>query len=251
MSARPMPIVVEAFRAVARQPLVALGFLTGAVLLGVPVYFGDQWLGIDPKAEVLPLWYGVYSSAQDLLLVVGSTALQTWCFTLIGRDMDRPLWKCESLRDGFQRFFIIWLLINLISVALSHAQVTAAKAEVVDLVALFETIILVGMVVLPIIGACLMYLGGLAWDRMGDALAPVVRYPSLTLQAVLFHVLAYLLRGVIIFSPIIPEAHASLVLCLLMAPFALLDLLGFAAMWRVCIHHRDHGHQLESDPYDF
>ena len=56
MSARPMPIVVEAFRAVARQPLVSLGFLTGAVLLGVPVYFGDQWLGIDPKAEVLPLW---------------------------------------------------------------------------------------------------------------------------------------------------------------------------------------------------
>jgi hypothetical protein len=36
-----------------------------------------------------------------------------------------------------------------------------------------------------------------------------------------------------------------------MAPFALLDLLGFAAMWRVCIHYRDHGHQLESDPYDF
>lgn len=245
-----MQLYLDTFRALIFQFRAALVYVAGIVALGACVYFGDAALGLSGKPEDLPAWYGLYATVQDLMQVLGTAALQTACFAIIGSHIDRPGWRCASMRDAFQRFYLPWLSINLIGVVLSRAELRAVGAFGIDALGMFELLIMLGMLLLPVAGACVMHHGKPSWGLLGDALAPILRYPAMTMQAMVFHLVAYLLRGLILFGPLGVEPPAPMYYTLWILPFALLDLCGFVAMWRVCIHHRDHGHQ-DADPYDF
>jgi len=245
-----MHLYFECFRGLLRQWQVSLAYLVGILGLGGIAYYTDAFLGLGTKPEELPSWYGAYASMQDLLQVLGTSALQTACFSIIGHRMDRPAWRCDSMADAFQRFYVPWLMINLIGVVLSRLESRAVGAFGADAFGPFEFLVMVGMLTLPIAGACVMHHGRPAWNTLDQALNPIGRYPSYTLQAMVFPLIAYILRGTILFGPLYVEPPSPLYYTLMVLPFAFLDLAGFAAMWRVCMHYRDHALS-DEDPYDF
>jgi len=245
-----MPLLIDVFRSFRQQLPVTAAFVGGTMLMGAVVYFGDAFLGLTGDMKELPSWYGLYATLQDLFQVAGVSALQVACFATLGSHMDRPVWRCNSMQDAFARFYLPWVIINLIDILLSRLQVRAVGMFGADAFGMTEFIIMLGMLLLPTAGACVMHHGRPSWHLLGEALAPVLRYPFLTMQAMIFPFTAYILRGLVLSFPVQDESFAPFYYTLMLIPFALLSVLGFLGMWRVCMHYRDHGQQ-DADPYDF
>lgn len=245
-----MPVLLEAWKALRRQPVALLGYLAAAMLVVGPIYFSDAWVaGAYPK-EALPGWLPLLSTAQDVLLLLGVSAAQAVFFAMLGREMDRPLWRCLGHRDALSRFFVVWLLANGIIVLLIRLQVRAAVANLPELMVFLELLNFFATILLPMVAASVMYQGRLVWSQLGEAFAPFLQFPGLVFPVIFVHLTAYLthavLGGLMAGGGLSPLAQTLLIL-----PVAFLDILAFAAMWRVCMHQRDHGHRPDADPYDF
>lgn len=244
------PLLKDTTNAITRHPGLVFAFVGGAVAITAPVQFADDWIGTAYAGADLPGWYGAYKSLKDLWLIAAYSLLQTVIYCRLGADMDKPLWRCSGTRDALHRFLPIWVLVNLITTALIRAEESMAVWGVGDAVALVDVLVLLAMVLLPMFATCLMFMGGLIWSRVEEALSPIARNPVLSLQVMLLGLTSFLMQNIVVMEEGLAWMRTPVGLTLLSIPIALLDIITFAAMWRVCMYQRDHGHRV-GDPYDF
>jgi hypothetical protein len=166
-------------------------------------------------------------------------------FSMMGRDIDHPMWRISGSGEAIRRYFGLWFLLVLVDVVLVQALQLAhdlwpmgGAAGIVSLMRMA-----INAAIIPV-GASIMFLGRPHFGNLGEAIAPLFRqFPkSLVLMALgvfilsLFHVVL----GVLLLTepaPSIPMIMAAgAVLSVIGAYF---DCVVFAGAWIICMIDRD------------
>jgi len=206
---------------------------------------GDEAGALTPN----PVWMIVATLVSASVLSVAQAAL----FARIGKEIDRPLWKCRDDVDALTRFFIVWLLLNLSGELLLHLSLRFERQGWDDLSYIMVMLFAVVYLFYIPIGACIMHHGALNWDELGHTLAPISAQFSDFALVLLIRIATLALW----FAALALEASQEwlfTVVCfqpLVQAPTVLLDCLAFAMMWRLCMIHRDSAHYRADDDFDF
>ncbi|HNR32493.1 MAG TPA: hypothetical protein PKI11_16505 [Candidatus Hydrogenedentes bacterium] len=200
-------------------------------LLSLALVGGSPPEALSPALRVAEL-------ALKILLAAVYSAAQAVCYARMGKDIDRPLWKCPSDWEALARFFTPWFILNLLLLLLWTLQGVVAAHDSAGGVLLLEFLIMLLYVLCVPIGACIVYGGGLQWQALGYLLYPLAKQFSLAVIPMLFGLIGFTLIG-LVYDLVPGIAGMPLTPVLLSAPLALLDCLAFAAMWRVCMIQRD------------
>jgi len=246
-----MALWSEAWRDLQERPHWVYLFLGAVLLLDAPETVLTHYLSdsLDPEAPAS--WAPLYRMASDIYLAFGYAAIYAVCFAMLGREIDRPLWRCETIADALTRFFIPWLIVVLIEIAVYRGQVYAATAGAGELVMFLGMVDMILTLTLPLVIVAVMHYGHFEFKELGDAVRPLLRFPMLAMQASLIFLMQYVLFWTIAFSQSTSDGLSPLFLIALNIPFSFLDVFGFAAVWRICMHYRDTAHDDDEDPFDF
>ena len=194
-----------------------------------------------PEGNV-PAWYPAYHIVSDVIAAAAIAGVTAIFLAEIGREIDRPLWKCGTATEAFKRFFLPWFIFNLAFVTIVSLQSRLGDAGNSDAVAALEFLVLLIQLLYIPVGACIMYGGGLHWDRLGELLAPIARMmPDSLLPIGLGFVQFCVGYAIASLSPDeIRDTWLSLApSAVYITAGAFLECLAFAAMWRICMMHRD------------
>jgi hypothetical protein len=247
-----MSVWNAAWRDLQDRPHLVYAFMGAVVLINAPAYFLGDALAPYLNGESPAPWVPFYTLGRDLYLVTALAAVQALCFSALGREVDRPLWRCPSLLDGLKRFYMPWLLYQLAWLALFRMQISAARADEDDLAVFMEVLLVVYEMVVPLVVICVMHFGRFEWREVPQAARPLLRFPMLAMQVASIYFFAHIVWMMIAFSLSASGESSSLLMLGLLLPIAFLDIFAFAAMWRVCMHARHAAvHGEEDDPFDF
>jgi hypothetical protein len=200
-----------------------------------------------------PAWEPLYNTGMYLADAAVWSALQAVVFAHLGKSIDRPFWRSTGGRDALHRFFMTWLIINLTFNSVDALMMNAALTSNHELFYFLLVVLLVLSLLYVPAAACVMYYGRLVWAELDRTLQPMVAQIHLVVfvMAILFAQYVMMFVGQFGYNaPAKSLLEPALYFALLSVPLALLECLAFAAMWRICMIHRDAHHE-ESDPYDF
>ena len=218
------------------------------VLTGIALPTSAQLEAIHPKAD----WYIGGKLFADIAIACVVAVFQAIAYARLGRDIDKPLWKCRDDREAVVRFAVIWVMFNLLNFALFQFQSTLSNRE------LESTSVIVGLVALlwnllyiPA-GVCLMHHGGLKELNVGEALMPMLHFLPRTLLLMGLGFLQLVLFEMMVFS--VPESMRALpwIIGAFNVPIIYLECLGVAIMWSTCSEYRTvAAEQQDDDDFDF
>lgn len=231
-------LLQDAWKAIRRNQTLVITFVLAAA--GIELGFRLAAIPIAglPDDAAVPGWARAYDLVLQIARAAVFSVLAAAVYARLGKDIDRPLWKCASDAEAVRRFFMTWFLLNLVVLLLFRLQFMAYRAENPDLVILLEFFIMLAIATLTPIGACIMYHGGLDWAHFGQSLRPIARQFGLAFLAILLSFLGYFLLNVA--RALDPEIHKGIIVPAgITIPLALLDALAFCVMWRVCMINRD------------
>jgi len=204
---------------------------------------------IDKDAP--PAWMPAFRLVSLLWLAVGASLCAAAFFSLVGKRIDRPLWKCSGWRDGVRRFFLPWFILFLCQIVIIDMIGKLADAGMTDaLSSLFMLELLVQAFLVPV-GACIMYWGRMDWKELPSVLGPIYGQFLLVLPVVFIGVGQWLLAYMR--ADLIPTDSGLDILWLGLYD-AVLDYItcfAFVMMWRVCMVHRDKSMEGGENPFDF
>src|SRR5690606_38132528 len=143
-----------------------------------------------------PFWYVMFSLSADLIKVILVSIFQTITFVAIGREMDRPLWKCDGWREGLARFFTLWFIVNLLFVTSDRLPGAVPEAFVND-IAVTMMFFQIALTVFTVpLGACIMFGGGLHWKDVPEMLAPVFKLFPMAFYAIALGFLQFVIFAI-------------------------------------------------------
>jgi len=243
-------MIAEAWRDLKRNPVPVYVYVLSMMVAGGLFSAIDQGVSTLFDADKPPAWVGLYGAAMQVAFAALAATFQAGVFAFLGRELDKPLWKCEDTREAVRRFFMPWFTINLIAYAILMGEVRAAEAESEGLFLLSELgLMVVYMLAIPV-GACVMFYGRFRWSEVPAALTPLAAQARLTIGIALVGMLGYLCHAFYLeclvrgyWTPILGPA-------LIQMPFTAIELVQFAAAWELCRLNRDAGVK-GMDPYDF
>ena len=201
--------------------------------------------------EAVPPWMPVFRLGSLLWLAAGAALCAAAFFSMIGRRVDRPLWRCSGWREGTRRFFLSWFILNLCQIMVIDMMIKVGEAGMHSaLPSLFMLDLLLQAFCLPV-GVCIMYWGRLDWGRLPSILGPVYGQFLLVVPVLFIGLGQWMLIDVR--SAVIPSGAGMDILWLGMYDAALdcITCFAFVMMWRVCMLHRDHSMQNRGNPFDF
>jgi len=226
---------------------VALYLLSSLAILAVYRILAHLLGGgvlLAPTASLLRL-------ALTLYLAVAVSAVQAVFLAALGAGIARPLWKYKGWHDPLRRFFIPWLILNLLLVTITDICAHLMQAEQTDMAATLELLLLaVHMATIPV-GGAIMFWGRLEWRELPTALAPLGRFFQWTLLPLAIALLQYVLIEI---RSVLLEGSGAVTLAGYSAtdlPLLLMDLLIFALVWRICLHNQMNPGDNDEDPLDF
>jgi len=196
------------------------------------------WVLLPEDPKLAPDWLPLYRIVSILSVCVLSSALAAVFFARIGREIDRPLWKCADDKEAVRRFFSTWFILALAGNTLQSSAGHFHEAGLDTASAwCFVGFMTVFIMTIPA-GACIMYGGGLQWPVIHERLKPMIALFPLTLNALSVALLEFvalvgseflleLIREQVLFMPIRDVALTAL------------KCYTFALMWRICMLHRD------------
>lgn len=235
-----------------RRNLAPLAIYLGLVMLVSTAYRGANEIAgsFVPEDGPAPPWLPAYQVIADLFIAAGYAAVQASVFSAMGREIDRPLWKSPGLKDALRRFFMVWFLLNLAMIAVIRMQVSANSAGLAGLVLWLEFLLMLFFVFAVPIGACVMYWGRLNWRELPEALAPIGRMLPLTMAVFMLTFSQFVLHFFLV--QLVPKGVIGSIPAMAIAdvPFAFLDCFAFAAMWRLCMAHRNADFENDLDMFD-
>lgn len=235
-----MPLLNDAWKALRDYPRITAAY---ALANATIIFLFRLALALAEPLHLSPD-HGLGALLRIALLLAtgaGVSLVQAVLLARLGRELDKPLWRCPDDADAARRFFLPWFIINLLLIALWQFSERAHGAEQQEIAAFFELIAMLASVLLFPLGVCVMFWGRLEWPELGEALRPITRnlphaalvFLILLVQQALF-VAAYGLR-----PHISPLFDAVVYPTLVTAMLATIELLAFNAMWIVCILHRN------------
>ncbi|MCC6144911.1 MAG: hypothetical protein IT368_13985, partial [Candidatus Hydrogenedentes bacterium] len=126
-----MALLNDALMALRRNYQLVLAFLVVALLLSVGNKQLGQVLGLDQ--ENLPPLAGLLGIVLSLATLAVYSATCAIIFARLGKDMDRPIWKCADDSEALRRYFEPWFLLNLVHYAIFRLAGAAENAGQTDL----------------------------------------------------------------------------------------------------------------------
>jgi hypothetical protein len=240
------------FYIVACVVVVAIYRLAGnqmdRVLTGVDWPAAAQLEAIQPKPE----WYTGGELFADIAIACLVGVFQAIAYARLGRDIDKPLWKCRDDRDAVVRFALIWVMFNLLNFALFQFQSTLYTRGFVSASGIIGVIALLWNLLYVPAGVCLMHHGGLKNANLGEALMPMLHFLPRTLLLMGLGFLQLVLFEMLVFSVSEPMRALPWVIGAFNVPIIYLECLGVAIMWMSCSEYRAvAAEQQDDDDFDF
>ncbi len=232
----PFALFPDAFRAVMRNPralALYIVLIMGAAFGKLAVMHLSGGEAVDnPELTVRFL-----ALLTDLALVAIYAFAQTVAFSWLGQDLDRPLWRVQGLKDALARFYSIWLILDLLIIALSSIAARQLHADSTNALGHVMMLLFVSLQVISIpIGAAIMFHGELKWRELGQSLAPLGRQFFATTLVVFFSGCSL----VLLLFFLVPRPGGPFWLRpLVEIPGGLAECIIFTATWRICILDRD------------
>lgn len=217
-------------------------------LAGVALPTAAQLEAIHPKAG----WYVGGKLFADIAIACLVAVFQAVAYARLGRDIDKPLWKCRGDQDAVLRFGVIWVMFNLLNFALFQLQSTLDARDLESPSVLVGLIALLWNLLYIPAGVCLMHHGGLKNLNLGEALMPMLHFLPRTLLLMGLGFLQLVLFEMLVFS--VPESMRALpwVIGAFNVPIIYLECLGVSIMWTTCAAYRTvAAEQQDDDDFDF
>lgn len=186
-----------------------------------------------------------------LYLAVASSAVQAIFFAALGVEIARPVWKCKGWRDALRRFFIPWLILNLLLITIIDISARMINAEQTDLATILELLLIAVHIASIPVGCAIMFWGGLDWHDLPSAMAPLGRFFQWTLLPLGIALLQY---GLIEARYMVLEGNDLITLVSFSVtdiPIVLMDIFIFTLVWRICLHNQMNPKDVDEDPIDF
>lgn len=160
------------FLAVGRNPRVVIVYIAVSM---VAAYLsgGLEALLLTGPLQDLP-------EATKRMLDVGKliaaaavyAGLNAIAFSLLGADIDRPLWRYHGWQESLRRFFTPWFLISLCYILLFRLILWVGSDHPAA-----QLFLMLGCLVFTVhlpIGVAIMHQGRFEWRHLGDAVTPLV-----------------------------------------------------------------------------
>ncbi len=245
-----MDLLPQAWRSLQRNRVPVFCYILLTLLISLAYRLSDIYVGTLFPKDNPPAWLYAFVVSRDVVMATILSAIQAIVFAAMGKEIDRPLWKSPNWRDATTRFFLIWFILNLLSITVIRLQIRAnALGSDEAIFALEFCLLLLYLFGLPI-GACVMHWGRLNWAELPETLAPIARLFSLTLLVLLLDALQWLLH---VTSPLVPienKVLQALAVTAMDLPYPFLDCLAFAVMWRICMIYRDGAFERSNNDFD-
>lgn len=247
-----MSTIAQAEKALVRNWPTVAAYIGATVALIAAFDLTHAWLDtiVPPEMNPKPGWYITAEAGMDLLILIGIAAIQAVAFAAMGREIDRPLWKCEDAMEALRNFFPIWLMVSLIMLAITRIEVSLAHRGLDEAL---QTMLLPHLfwsgAYMPL-GVCIMYGGRLVWSEIPGRLAPLLHVLPKAVTAFLLGIMQFFIWLSVI--PLIPKSAvmSTLYVALLNVALLLLECLAFAVMWHACMESRDTAPERDDD-FDF
>lgn len=243
-----LALVADAFQSLRRtQTTVALYLL---VYCGFELVFRLAMLLLPESKPDLegPAWVRLVALAAFVLFAIIASVVQAVLFARMGKAIDRPLWKCEDDGEALRRFFSIWLVLNMFMLLLFRLLAIADRQEIEAARVILALLLMSGYALFFPVGVSAMYLKVTHWQEVPAALKTITSQFGLSLM-VMFLGLSSFTYTVLLQDVLGNEPGIVTPLLAISAPVAFLDCLSFAAMWRVCMIHRDNPPEEDLDFY--
>ncbi len=244
-------LLTETLEELRRNRATAMAYMTAVAAMSLAFRFGGFFLSDYTGDDVIPLWVYTVSLVMDLTLAGLYAALQAIVFSVMGREMDRPLWKCAGPAEALRRFFLPWFIINLGILALARIQLRTAMLDMPDLVMLLEFCLMLAYCFAVPAGACIMFYGALEWREIGSILAPIGRRFALVWVVLLINFGQFVISRAASLSAAPPALEIILARTLLDAALSVVDCFVFAAIWTVCQIHRNEAPTTGNDDFEW
>ncbi len=241
----------DSYKNLRENAAYATGYVACSAVVAAVVRIANAVVMALVDKEAPPAWIPVFRLVSLLWLAIGASLCAAAFFSLIGRRIDRPLWKCLGWRDGIRRFFLPWFILNLCQMMVIDLMVKLGEA---GMQSALQSVIMLSLALqafcLPL-GACIMYWGRLDWGQIPSVLEPIYGQFLLVIP-VLFIGLGQWFLGHLRIE-IIPTDTGLDILWLglydVVLDFA--TCFAFVMMWRVCMIHRDRSMEGGGNPFDF
>ena len=231
-----MPFLQAALHAILRNQWALILYAVVSAAAGW-AYAGWQWqIEWGGWSDWTPAAASAARLGADLAAVIVGALLKSIAFAMIGKDLSRPLWKMDIPLEALKRFFVFWLILDLMIITslrlggqLQDALPSLAALLVVLSVAVY-------LVYVPV-GAAVMFSGRFAWEELGEAVRPLLDEFGRTLLLV-----AIALMQFFFIMGMRPEEGGMEWLWrtpILAAFTAALDCLIFAGAWIICMTRRE------------
>ncbi len=227
------------------------GYVACSAVVAAVYRIANAAVAADVDKAAPPPWIAAFRLASLLWLAVGASLCAAAFFSMIGRRVDRPLWKCAGWQDGVRRFFLPWFIINLCQLMVIDMMLKLGEAGMQSaLPSLFMLDLALQAFCLPV-GVCIMYWGRLDWGQLPSALEPIYGQFLLTIPVLFIGLGQWILID--LRSAMIPTDTGLDILWMGLYD-AVLDCItcfAFIMMWRVCMLHRDRSMEGGGNPFDF
>ena len=230
-----MPILRDAWHSLRQNQALVFTYLGGIVVILVLLETLFTYVLATAPEGPIPSW--LYAARYGALFAFNGVAA-AWTavlFARLGREIDKPLWKCPSDVFALERFFTPWLAAFCIEALLAIAYFEALRSN-------YEGAALMGILLMlatsfrtPVV-ATIMYARHWRWTEASEIMAPLFRQFAMAVPAIFLGLGEFALF--IVASAMAPAGipYANVAPQVLMA---LLMMLSFAAMWRVLMIDRD------------
>jgi len=229
-------ILLQAVQSIQKN-IPALGlYLLITVPASALIHLGNAWMGTegDPEAAMNAAALA-YQAAGDAFLIAAYALAQSLAFSRMGRQIDRPLWKCPGDREAIRRYFPLWALLNIVAVGSQRLVVwlPALMDNESAAMPLFWLMAIIMATYLPV-GAAVMFAGIPEWRRLGEAIAPLGRLWTKTLAICFFSGVIYFLLVILIMQ----NESQRWILPLIDVIAGYFDCVIFCATWLLCMLDR-------------
>jgi len=242
-------LLTETLENLRRNRAAVMAYMAAVAAMSLVFRIGGFFLGDYSGEDAVPAGVYAVSLVMDLTLASLYAALQAVAFSAMGREIDRPLWKCAGAAEALRRFFLPWFIINLGILALARIQLRAAMLDMPDLVILLELCLMMAYCLAVPIGACIMFYGALEWREMGSILAPIARRFGVVWVVLLINFGQFVVSRAAALSGAPPALEIIPARTLLDAALAMVDCFVFAAIWMVCQIHRNEAPTTDNDDF--
>ncbi len=227
-------MVSEAFASVQRNYRALILYLVATIGI-TSLTLAFDTLIIDPRRDTLDVVYlRTYDFLADIVTAVVYALTQAIVFSMMGAEIDRPLWKVSGVRESVRKFFSLWLILMLVNIALGRFTERADESGYPAVAYVLSSCWLVWLVIVVPLGSAIMFYGRAGLQEIRLAQNTFARQFPRTL-VVFFIALAIIVLFQTVLSYDLPKWTR---------PFLGMidgygDCLLFSCTWILCMLHRD------------